>query len=261
MALKIYKSLPKAYLLKYQPEVLTIYNALSFIGEEEEKFQETREAYLGALDIYRNLITDSSTDYRYELGMVLYNLASLYFKNKIENRAREVYLLALEILLSLHQESSNRYREVLAKIFHNLAQIYTSQHEYTDALSAYREALKYTIVLAEEDRLHYAPNVAIIFQNLASFYLQRDIKESAEYFHLKVIDIYTDLVDYDEYTYGVKLASSIIDGVSDYNQHTLTLYHAEGLIRSIYHQEEDIEVEILLEKIYYLRKESHPLKL
>ncbi len=76
--------------------------------------------------------------------------------------------------------------------------------------------------------------------------------ELAQYFHLKVVDIYHDLIDYNELAYDLKLASSIIDGVSCYKQHTISLYHAEAIIKN-YRGER--EAEALLDKLYFLREE------
>ena len=85
-ALKIYTNLPEEEFLKSQRKVLNIYNYLSIICNEQGKFQETREAYIGALIIYKRLISDNSDDYKSEFSTLLYDFGSLYLKNNHQNK-------------------------------------------------------------------------------------------------------------------------------------------------------------------------------
>jgi hypothetical protein len=160
-------------------------------------------------------------------------------------------MLALEILLYLAQKEPKQYREVLASTFHNVAQIYSSQLEYSKAQSAYRESLNRYIKLAEENPSEYGSYVATLFKDIAFFYKKQNKMDLAEYFHLRLVEIYRDLHHYNESAYGLKLAAAIIDGVIYYEQHTLTLYHAEAILRNYNIEEEVIE---LLDKIYCLRR-------
>jgi tetratricopeptide (TPR) repeat protein len=251
-ALKNYQKLPKEDLKKYQIKVLNIYNHLSVICNAENKFEATKNAYLGALEIYRSLVNEESNCYRDELGTVLFELAFLYFNNNQQARAEEIYLWTLEILLSLAQKDSNRYREMLAVTLHNLAQIYSTKLEYSNGLSAYRESLKYYIALAGENPIKYSPYMALIFKGLASFYKKQNKMELAQYFHFKAVDSYIELVHYNESGYALKLVSSIIDGVTDYKQHTLSLYQAEAILKSYKEEKEGV---LLLEKIDTIREE------
>jgi len=134
-----------------------------------------------------------------------------------------------------------------------MAQIYTSQKRYLDAIPAYREAVKHYIDLADANPTEFAPYVARIFKNIASFYIQYEKRKIAQYFYLKSIELYTELNHYNEYAYGLKLASSIIEGVAYYDQHTLSLYQAEAIIKK--HDETNHKDE-LLEQIHYLREEK-----
>jgi len=132
-----------------------------------------------------------------------------------------------------------------------LAKIYTSQLDYPNALSAYRESLKYYISLADENPAKYSPYVATIFKDLASFYKMQKKMGYAQYFHLKSVEIYNDLSHYNESVYSLKLVLSLIDGVTLYNQHTLSLYQAEAILINNIGERKRGE---LLEKIYYLRQ-------
>ena len=254
-ALKFYKKLPEESFVQSKIQRLNIYHHLSVICNEGNRFQETKDAYIGALDIYSRLVNDESDNYRDELATLLFDLAQLYFNHEQKNRAGEVYLKTVEILLYLSQKDSNRYREMLAITFHHLAQIYTSQLEYSNALSAYRESLKYYIGLAEENPTKYSPYIATVFQNLALFYKRQNKIDLAQYFHLKVIESYTDLAHYNESIYSLKLVSSIIDGVIYYQQHTVFLYQAEVILKN-HRDEEDKKIE-LSKRIESLREERN----
>jgi len=253
-ALKIYKKLPEDELSQSKMKLLNIYNHLSIVCNAENKFQETKDAYMGALDIYAHLVNDESDEYRDELGTLLFELGTLYFKHKHQNRAGEVYLNAIEILLYLSQKDANRYKDMLAVTFHNLAQIYTSQLDYANALSAYRASLKNYVELAEDNPLKYSPYIAIIFKDLALFYKKQNKVELAQYFHLKVVDSYIDLTHYNESAYSLKLVSSIIDGVTLYQQHTLSLYQAESILKD-YREDREKKLELLYE-IHSIREEK-----
>ena len=255
-ALKTYRSLSQEDFDASKIKVLTIYNYLSIICNEQNKLEETKNAYMGALAIYQYLVKSESDRYRPELARTLSDLASLYFKHNRQNKAGEVYLLALEILLYLYQKEPREYKEMLALTLHRLAQIYTAQHEHTNALSAYRESLNHYITLAEEEPSQYASYVALIFEDLASFYRSQKKMKMAKYFHIKLIDLYTELNHYNEYKYSLKLASSIIDGVAYYQQHTLSLYQAEAIIKI---HNENRKGNELLEQIYSLRYEKSPV--
>jgi len=254
-ALKFYKKLPEERFSQSQIQRLNIYNHLSVICNAKNSFQETKDAYMGALNIYTHLVNEESDVYRDELATLLFDLARLYFKHEQKNRAGEIYLKAVEILLYLSQKDDKRYREILAITFHDLAQIYTSQLEYANALSAYRASLKYYIALVEENPLKYSPSLATVFQNLALFYKRQNKIDLAQYFHLKVIESYTDLAHYNESSYSLKLVSAIIDGVIYYQQHTLFLYQAEVILKS--HKEEEEKKMELFKRIDSLREERN----
>ena len=233
--------------------VLNVYNHIAIICNANNQYEETKGAYIAVLSIYKELVHDESDEYREELAMTLFELGSLYFKNRRLNRAGEVYLFALELLLYLDDKDPNRYTDMCAEIFHRLGTIYTAQLEYTDALASYRTALNYYISMAEENPFKYGSSVAMVFNDLASFHKKQNKMESAQYFHLKAVDVYLNLTHYNESAYALVLVSSIIDGVIYYGQHTLSLYQAELILEE--YSEEDKGDE-LLEKIHSIREES-----
>ncbi len=238
----------------YKRELLSIYNSLSIVANEENRFKDTEDAYLSALSIYKELVEEEPDRYNSELALTLYNLASLYFKNNRVNKAGEVYLLALELLLYLHQKEPFLYKDTVASTLYYLGKVYTTQHEYVDALSAYRASLNHYIELSEDTPSKYAPYIAMIFKDLSSYYLTQNKMDMAQYFHLKLVNIYKELIYYDEDRYTLELASSIIDGVRYYQQHTISLYEAEAII---FHKDY-LEVDDLLEEIECLRYEHCP---
>jgi len=236
-----------------QNRELNVYNHLAIVCKEMNLYKETKEAYISALTIYKSLVNDESDDYREELATTLYELGALYFKNRRFNRAGEVYLFALELLLYLDDLEPNRYSDMCAMIFHRLGKIYTSQLEDANALASYRTALNYYIAMAEKNPLKYAPNVAKVFSDLAVFHKEQNKMDAAEYFHLKAIDIYMELTHYNESKFALELVASIIDGVVNYGQHTLSLYQAEIILEEYNEEEKGDE---LLEKIHSIREET-----
>ena len=233
--------------------VLNIYNHLGIICNADNQYKEAKAAYMGALSIYKSLVSDESDEYREELALKLFELGSLYFKHQRQNSSKEVYLFALELLLYLDDLEPNRYSDMCAIIFHRLGTIYTAQLEYGDALASYRTSLKYYVAMAEEDPLKYGAFVARVFNDLASLSKKQNKMESAQYFHLKAVDIYLNLMHYNESAYALILASTIIDGVLDYGQHTLSLYQAELILEEYYEEKRGDD---LLGKIHSIREES-----
>jgi hypothetical protein len=105
--------------------------------------------------------------------------------------------------------------------------------------------------LAEKNPAKYGHNVAVLFKNLASIYFHEGNTKKAEFFHFKSIEIFEEFSDYNAQKYNLELASCIIDGVEYYEQHTLTLYNAENILKEY---KWDEEAEILLGRISKLRK-------
>jgi len=233
--------------------VLNIYNHLGVICSAENQYEEREDAYIGALTIYKGLVKNKSNQYKEEYALKLFDLATLYFKNQRQNRAGEIYLYALDLLLELDDMDANRYIDECAMIFYRLGEIYTSQLEYSDALASYRTALKYYIAMAEEQPLKYGSYVATVFKSLASLHKKQGNIEAAQYFHLKVVDIYWSLTHYNELEYALQLASTIIDGVIYYQQHSLSLYEAELILEEYYEGKKGDE---LLDRIYHLREDT-----
>jgi len=122
-------------------------------------------------------------------------------------------------------------------------------------LSSYRTALKYYVAMAEDEPLKYGSYVATVFKSLASLHKKQDNMEAAQYFHLKAVDIYWSLTHYNEFEYALVLASTIIDGVNYYEQHSLSLYEAELLLEEYYEEKKGDE---LLDKIHHIREELIP---
>jgi len=236
-----------------QMKVLNIYNHLGVICNADNQYEETKDAYMGALTLYKGLVHDESDEYREELALKLFELGTLYFKHQRLNRSKEVYLFSLELLLYLDDLEPNRYTDICAMIFHRLGTIYTSQLEYADALASYRTSLKYYVGMAEENPLQYGPYVARVFADLAALHKKQNKMEEAQYFHLKAVDIYLNLMHYNESAYALILASTIIDGVIEYGQHTLSLYQAELILEEYY---EEKNGDVLLEKIHSIREET-----
>ena len=251
-ALNIYLDLPVSKVDNIEKKVINIYHYLSIICSAMGKVQETKDAYMSLLNIYKDLVTDEDDSYKPELAMVLFNLGTLYFKNNRRNKASEVYLFALELLLYLDSKDEYGYQETIAHTLHNLGQIYTEQLDYPAALSAYKEALNHFIELADDNPSRYGSEVALVFKNLASFYRQQKRMDLAEYFHLRQIELYRELNQYNTSAYDFILASAIIEGVEHYGQHSITLYEAEAILRSY---EDEMHVEEVLEKICMLREE------
>jgi len=229
---------------------LHLYLNYALVLRQRNQFDLTKEAYMGALNIYGTLIEEGSSQYREEMATTLFDLGTLYFEHHRQNKAGEVFLLVLEMLLSL-PESGQRNYPILAKSFYLLAQIYTAQLEYVDGVAAYRESLKYYIALADEQPLVYGTTVAEVFADLARCYDQQDKKMLAQHFQEKVILLYTELNHYHQFKYDFELAQSIVQQVDAYGAHTIWLHQAVGILMR---HEGNSNAQALLDRIHTLRE-------
>jgi tetratricopeptide (TPR) repeat protein len=203
--------------------------------------------------ICQNLVERGVEEYNYELGKLHCDLASIYFFEANFENAKKHYHVSLEILLEFIDFNSEMYIESLAIVQNNLASIYAAQNKYEKALIFFKRALPHLSSLAEANPAKYGHNVAILFKNLASIYYANGQADKAEFFHFQSIKIFKEFSEYNAYKYNLELASCIIDGVEYYQQHSLTLYNAEDILREY---QCNSEAEMLLGKISKLRKDK-----
>ena len=251
-ALEHYKVLQKEENYTYnQVTSFNIHLALIGLYEEEGLFANAKIYYKESLIICQDLIDRGLEEYNYELGKLHCDLASVYFFEADFEKAKEHYHMSLELLLEFVDLDAEVYIESLAIVQNNLASIYATQKKYDKALRFYKKALPHLSSLAETNPAKYGHNVAILFKNLASIYFYARKTEKAEFFHFKSIEIFEEFSQYNSQKYNLELASCIIDGVEYYEQHSLTLYDAENILKQ-YNWDE--EAEILLGRISKLRK-------
>jgi len=251
-ALEHYKVLQKEENFTYNQ--VTSYNIhLALIGlyEEEGLFSNAKIYYKKSLIICQELIERGLEEYNHELGKLHCDLASIYFFETDFENAKKHYHISLEVLLEFVDLNSEMYVESLAIVQNNLASIYTTQNEYHKALIFFKRALPHLSSLAEVNPAKYGHNVAILFKNLASIYYSNGQIDKAEFFHFQSIKIFKEFAQYNAYKYNLELASCIIDGVEYYEQHSLTLYNAEEILREY---QWNTEAEMLLGRISQLRK-------
>ena len=234
-----------------QVAILNIQFSLIGLYEEESLFENAKIYYKKSLVLCQNLVESGIESYNHELGKLHCDLASLYFFEADFENAKKHYHTSLDILLEFVQTDSEMYIESLAIVQNNLASIYAAQKKYKKALSFYKSALPHLSSLAETNPAKYGHNVAVLFKNLASIYFYDGQTEKAEFFHFKSIKIFEEFSEYNAEKYNLELASCLIDGVEYYDQHTLTLYNAEDILREYKWNQ---EAEILLARIFKLRK-------
>jgi len=230
-----------------------IHLALIGLYEEEGLFTNAKIYYEKSLIICQNLIERGVEEYNHELGKLHCDLASIYFFEADFENAKKHYHISLEILLEFIDFDSEMYIESLAIIQNNLASIYAAQNKYDKALIFFKRALPHLSSLAEANPAKYGHNVAILFKNLASIYYSNGQADKAEFFHFQSIKIFKEFSLYNAYKYNLELASCVIDGVEYYEQHSLTLYNAEDILREY---QWNTEAEMLLSRISKLRKDK-----
>lgn len=235
----------------HQVELLNIYLSLNTLYEEEKLFNHAEKYYKLALATSQFLIERGLNQYNDELGRLHCDLASLYFFQANFRKAKKHYHASLDILFEFIQKDSESYTESLAIVQNNLASIYATEKKYDKALIFYKRALPHLSALAETNPAKYGYNVAVLFKNLASIYFHQKNVEKTEFFHFKSIEIFKEFTEYNEKKYNIELASCIIDGAEYYNQHSLTLYTAEDILRK-YKNNQDAEQ--LLGRISKIRK-------
>ncbi|CAA6810303.1 MAG: Unknown protein [uncultured Sulfurovum sp.] len=251
-ALEHYKILEEEENYTYhRVAILNIQLILIEIYEEENLFENAKMYYKSSLALSQKLIDAGLQDYNHHQGKLHCDLASIYFFEADFENAKEHYHTSLELLIKFVQIDSESYIESLAIVQNNLASIYAAQKKYDKALFYYKKALPHLSALAETNPAKYGHNVAVLFKNLASIYFYEGDTEKAEFFHFKSIEIFEEFSEYNAQKYNLELASCIIDGVEYYEQHTLTLYNAENILREY---KWDNDAEILLGRISKLRK-------
>ena len=250
-ALEYYKILEEQSPYSYQEiDILRIHLSLIKFYEYENLFEHAKIHYKEALLLAQKLVNRGIVEYNHELGKLHCDLASLYFFETNFEEATEHYHTSLKLLKAFVQIGSEAYTESLAIVQNNLASIYASQKKYDKALFYYKETLPYLSSLAENNPAKYGHNMAVLFKNLASIYFYEGNTQKAEFFHFKSIELFEEFIQYNEQKYQLELASCIIDGVEYYDQHSLTLYNAEHILKS-YHFNQ--EAEKLLSRISKLR--------
>jgi len=230
-----------------------IHLALIGLNEEEGLFENAKIYYKKSFIICQDLMERGLEEYNHELGKLHCDLASIYFFEADFENAKKHYHISLEILLEFVDLDSEIYIESLAIVQNNLASIYAAQQKHDKALTFFKRALPHLSSLAETNPTKYGHNVAILFKNLASIYYSNGQAEKAKFFHFQSIKIFKEFSKYNAHKYNLELASCIIDGVEYYEQHSLTLYNAEDILREY---QWNTESEMLLGRISKLRKDK-----
>ena len=143
------------------------------------------------------------------------------------------------------------YTHDRAIILNDLANSYALEMRYSKAIARYKEALALYIALAKKEPLNYGIHIAHVFSNLSVIYFNLEKKREADAFHQHSLKMHRALVKNNLAKYGVGLACCLIEGVFYLNQHSLTLYEAEGVLYNVRGEE---QAEQLLEAVWELRK-------
>jgi len=253
-ALKNYNFLEKkgAYAY-YEIPILHLYLNMVKLYEEESMFGHTEKYYKKAISRCERLIERGLNSYKKELAKLHCDLGSTYFFQANFEKAKAHYVHSLEISTQLTKKISESYIETIAIAQNNLASIYSTEKNFDKALDYYKQALPHLSSLADSNPAKYGHNVAILFRNLASIYFQKGNNKKAEFFHLKSLGIFKEFSEYNSEKYNMELAASIIDGVEFYNQHSLSLYKAENILKKY---QLKTEATMLLSRITALRKQK-----
>ncbi|MBS1515363.1 MAG: tetratricopeptide repeat protein, partial [Bacteroidetes bacterium] len=153
---------------EYNDTLAGTLNNLAALEDNNNEYEQAREHYLEALNIYRELAENNPNAYRPHVAMTLNNLAILEYNNNEYEQAREHYLEALNIRRELAEINPNAYRPHVAMTLNNLAILEYNNNEYEQAREHYLEALNIRRELAENNPNAYRPDVATTLNNLAA---------------------------------------------------------------------------------------------
>ena len=138
-----------------------------------QRYEESGEMYLSAMEIYRRLAAANPQVYEPDLAMTQNNLGTLYYNTQRYEESGEMYLSAMEIYRRLAAANPQVYEPGLVRACNNLSCLFLVQGNFEEAERYAREGLKY-------DSTHHT-----IYTNLAASLLFQGRYAEAEEIYLR----------------------------------------------------------------------------
>ncbi len=148
---------PRAYL----PDMARTLNNLGNLDRLQNRTEEARRDYGGALGIYQQLAQQNPDAYLPYLAGALNNFGSI---DRLQNRldeARQCFEDALKINRQLAAQNPAKYLPNVAMTLNNVALLDAVQSRMDEARRHYEEALKIDRQLAEQSPAVYLPDLAM----------------------------------------------------------------------------------------------------
>jgi tetratricopeptide (TPR) repeat protein len=179
------------------------------ISLDKGQLEETRKEYVGALQIYRELLEKGRETFRPDVAKTLNNMAVLDSRLGLLKEARQEYAEALQIYRELAEKNQETYRPLVATAVNNLANADLETARLEEARREFEEALQIRRELAEKNPGAYRPFVARTLNNLAILDSRQNKLEKARNEFAEALRIYRNLDQNVPETYRPYMATTL----------------------------------------------------
>ena len=170
---RFFESLTVANPQAYEPDLARTRNNLGNLYRDTQRYGESEEMYLSAVEIYQRLSVANPQVYEPDLARTRNNLGCLYDNTQRYKESEEMYLSALEVYQRLTAVNPQVYEPYLVRACNNLSFLFLAQGNFEEAERYAREGSKY-------DFTHHA-----IYTNLAASLLLQGRYAEAEEIYLR----------------------------------------------------------------------------
>ena len=150
-----------------------VQNNLGLLCSDTQRYEDSEEMYLSAVEIYQRLSVVNPQVYEPGLATTQNNLGNLYRDTQRYEDSEEMYLSAMEIYRRLAAVNPQVYEPDLVRACNNLSFLFLAQSNFEEAERYAREGAKY-------DSTHHT-----IYTNLAASLLLQGRYAEAEEIYLR----------------------------------------------------------------------------
>lgn len=184
-----------------------LFNLLGIVYEKTQKFDESENMFLSAIELFKQLDSINPNKYRYLMAKSMLNIAGLYNSINLYDKCEVYGLYARDICQKLAEDNPDAYDRYYAVSLCVLARVYRDKHQYEDCEKYYKLALDILERLSERNPLVYLPLIGGVKQNLAGLYevyLKR--MEDVEQLDLEALYIFKHLSETNPSVYKPEIA-------------------------------------------------------
>jgi tetratricopeptide (TPR) repeat protein len=177
-----------------ETHVAAALNNLGVLLREQNRLDEARKAYDGALAAYQKLAAKTPDIYLPNVAATFNNLGILLRNQNCFDGAQKAYDEALGVYRQLAAKTPDIYLPDVAMTLNNLGVLLRAQNSPDEARKAYDEALGTYRQLATESPDVYLPNVAMTLVNLGDLLREQNRLDEAREACDEALAIYRQLV-------------------------------------------------------------------